>query len=164
MTSSLQKHETARALRIWHIDGVVQRIGWLIMASFVVAALLGLLGPGPLSSRRLASENGRLIVEYSAVERYQAPSELRIRVLQPASPFELGISKAYLDTLEVEHITPPPASTETRGDALYYTFATGNDEQEVLVILRYQHASTGRRGAEVAAGAARVSIQQFVLP
>jgi hypothetical protein len=51
--------------RVWR----VQRIGWLIIAAVIVAALLGVFGGGPLS--RAAVQGDGLRLEYERFARLQ---------------------------------------------------------------------------------------------
>ena len=59
----------------------IQRAGWLVMATIVIAGLIGLFGAGPLSSAN--AEAGPLQLQYSRFERRHAPSELD-RVAKPS--------------------------------------------------------------------------------
>ena len=75
-TLDLEQPENQRASsREWWAE----RIGWVAISIILIAALLGAFGPGPLSHREAASDDGRLRVDYYRVQRYAAPAELRIR-------------------------------------------------------------------------------------
>jgi hypothetical protein len=63
--------------RMW----AVQRIGWAVMALVVLAGLLGLFGPGPLSSATAGKEEGPLLVEgYERFVRFRIPTTLQVRL------------------------------------------------------------------------------------
>ena len=90
----------------------VQRAGWAFMAAIVVAALVGLLGNGPLNERTLTSANGGLQVTYQRFRRLQTPGTLNLKVTpQPgAGQVQVSLNDAYLDAVYVQSVTPEPAS------------------------------------------------------
>ena len=49
---------------------VAQRIGWVLMALFVLAAAVGLLGAGPLSHARI-DVPGLMTLEYERFARFE---------------------------------------------------------------------------------------------
>jgi hypothetical protein len=56
---------------------IVQRIGWVLMFGFLIAALLGLFGEGPLSSKKLQA--GNVSVQYERFGRYEHGMEIRLQ-------------------------------------------------------------------------------------
>ena len=60
----------------------VQRVGWAVMALLVAAGLAGVFARGPLS--RAEAQGQGLRLEYERFERYQAPSEIRVRLAPDA--------------------------------------------------------------------------------
>jgi hypothetical protein len=95
-------------------EWAVQRIGWWILTAFVVAALLGLFGGGPLSSARAGHPDAPLRVEYERFVRVGAPTRLTLRGnmtgLTPRSGLRLRIRRDYFEAFRVERIAPEPAS------------------------------------------------------
>jgi hypothetical protein len=93
--------------RIWR----VQRIGWLLIALILVAALLGLFGSGPLSRAVVSTPDGAVQLDYPRFTRYLAPAQLRLTV-QPAPNGEdtvtIWFNRQYLHELQIEQITPAP--------------------------------------------------------
>ena len=55
----------------------LHKLGWIVFAGLLLAALAGLLGPGPLSSRSKSADPA-LSVEYERFLRNHAPADLRL--------------------------------------------------------------------------------------
>ena len=108
--------------RMWR----VQRAGWLAMLAITLAALTGLLGPGPLSRAVTAHPSG-LRVEHSRFARVDAPQSLRVHLPASASPgggHRLGLGRQFVDRVRIEAVVPPPLATEADSDGrIVYTFA-----------------------------------------
>lgn len=100
--------------------------GWAAMGLIVIAALLGLLGTGPLSTATAGEKGSNLWVEYHRFARYEAAVELRVHVgargLGTALP-ALRINQAYLEKVTVEHIEPRPEQVKAAGEELMYIFS-----------------------------------------
>lgn len=61
--------------RAWRVE----RIGWAVMALFVLAALLGATGRGgPLAQAEATTPDGALRIRYERIQRFNAPSTLHI--------------------------------------------------------------------------------------
>ena len=98
-----------------------ERIGWIGLVLFVAGALLGVLGPGPLSDARAGEADAPVRVDYERFAHFESEAELGIQVRPPASgPFELWMSSDYLRHLEVRGVTPPPMATRVEPDRLVY--------------------------------------------
>ena len=108
--------------RMWR----VQRAGWLAMLAITLAALTGLLGPGPLS-RAVTAQPAGLRVEHPRFARVDAPQSLRVHLPTSAPPgggYRLGLGRRFLDRVRIEAVVPPPVATEAAYDGrIVYTFA-----------------------------------------
>ena len=62
--------------RAWRLE----RLGLAVLLGIVLVALSGLFASGPLSSRQLASQDGRLQVEYERFGRIGASHNLHVRL------------------------------------------------------------------------------------
>ena len=120
-----------------------ERIGWTIMLILAVAALLGLLGHGPLSRTTATSPDGQLRVEYYRFEREAAPSDLKV-TFAAAGQGDVGIwiDRAFADSLDIEAITPEPDRVEPRPDRLVLFFRF-SQPGESSVRIRYEARSPG---------------------
>lgn len=146
----------------------LQRLGWMAMAVFILAGLLGLLGRGPLASARAASAGGLLQVEDQRFARHGSPAELWITVAPKAlgaGPVAVVVSRPFLQGLEMQAIEPPPASAVAGGDEVVYTFNVDRDTPARILFRvipdRYlwRHAEIRLRDARD-----RVHFRQFVFP
>jgi hypothetical protein len=89
----------------------VQRVAWLVFALIIVAALAGVFGRGPLSSASVSGAGLRL--DYERLARWRTPQTLTIQLTgddAAAGPHVIWISRDYLEGVEIERITPEPAS------------------------------------------------------
>jgi len=104
---------------------IVQRIGWVLMFAFLIAAILGLFGEGPLSKKKVQA--GNINVEYERFCRYEHGMEIR---LQSAGEniSTVSIPQTYLKSFRVATIVPEPAKqVATTGSVQYQFEGTGNN-------------------------------------
>jgi hypothetical protein len=158
--------EQERDLRFQGRAWVIQRGGWLVMLLIIVAALLGLLGAGPLSSA--TAETGPLQLQYSRFERRHAPAALEVRVENRAfhqGQVELWLASDYLEHIEITSIIPEPEGVIEAGDRAVYRFKV--DEEAEAAMIRFalepddSGPSTGRIGV---VGGPELAFWQFVYP
>lgn len=145
-----------------------ERLGWVLIAAVLVGALLGAFGPGPLSQRKADSADGRLEIEFYAVQRYEAPAELRI-TFKPPDPgdklIRLALSRPFLDEITPEAIMPPPVTATMEEDRVVYSFLAADLGDEGRVTYRYQHDTFGWSSAQVTLlPGTQVELSQFVCP
>jgi hypothetical protein len=164
-TLDLDQPENQRVVRR---EWWAERVGWLVIAAIWIAALLGLLGPGPLTSRERESSDGRLKVEYYAVPRYSAPAELRIAFepLGSAEEFiELAISQSILDEIKLESITPAPVESRLGQQRVIHRFRTIDLGDRGHVVYRFEHESFGPlSGSITLLPESEIQLSQFVCP
>jgi hypothetical protein len=155
------------SLRLQSREWIAERIGWVLIAAALLAAVLGLLGPGPLSHRYASSSDGRLSVEYYSIQRHEAPAELIIRLpdVQRQDEIRLAVSREFTDRITTESITPEPERIEMQGERLVYHVAAADSGGEAVVVVRYRNTAMGRLRYEVALeDGPVVSISHFVCP
>jgi hypothetical protein len=143
----------------------VQHVGWWCLGAFVLAALLGVFGSGPLS--HAAAEASGLTVEYERFVRSSAESRLTIDVppSQTGEPAQLSISREYLDALDIVHMLPSPSASELRdAEALFWFERREAATTPFTVELRFAPRRIGRRTATVRSGTAAVSFSQLTYP
>jgi hypothetical protein len=152
----------------WHQrEWLAERIGWGAIAAVLAAALLGLLGSGPLSSRRDASTDGALAVEYEGIHRRAAPARLKIH-FTPANgkqEQQLAISKSFSDAATIEQIVPEPVVIHERPGELLFTLKSDDASESAEVTIHYRYQQFGSFAHEVRiAGKESLVIRQWVLP
>jgi hypothetical protein len=144
---------------------VIQRVGWSVCALVVVAALVGLLGPGPLSWANAATPAGLVDLEYSRFIRHVADTsvELRVRPEQPGTA-RVWISSDYLSGLNVQGVTPQPDVWTAVDDGVVLAFPTrGLDPVAVQMQVRPDELFL-LRGAVGAPGQEPIEFWQFIYP
>jgi hypothetical protein len=161
----LQIHEDmAYQRREWR----VQRIGWAVMGLLLLAALAGLLGPGPLSDAAAGRAGGPLRVEYSRFERMQSPGELRIHVaarLARTGTVRLRLNRGFVEKIDLVRLYPEPVSTDVDGNGFTYEVGTSGAAAPITAVVQYKYRAFGRMPVQVAVeDGAAVSFEQWVYP
>lgn len=149
--------------RVW----VFQRVGWAVMTAAVLAALLGLLGPGPASSARAGTPDGTLASEYSRFVRASAETRLSVSFGRGAVQGEevrLWIDRRYLEQASIERVTPEPASVEVGGDRLVYVFSAAAGESGQVTFSLTPRAFGRWRARIGVEGGPTLAFGQFVFP
>jgi hypothetical protein len=145
-----------------------QRIGWALMALLSLAALAGLLGPGPLSRAIAGDEGGSLWLEYSRFERLQDPTSLKLNIgpLRSADgTARVWVSRDYLQKVQVEQVTPPPESVEAGPDRLTYVFRVAPADQPTAIVFHINHQTVGKLTSQIGLESGpELSFGQFVYP
>jgi len=136
----------------------LERVGWGFLGIIVGAALLGLLGPGPLSDAVARAEDGSLEVVYERFGRLDTETTLRVRV----SPgCEILFDRDYWTRLRVDGITPEPE--RVAGDASAVRYAFHPSTAEVVFDVTFRQAGKLRGGVRTPGGP-RLSLGHFVFP
>lgn len=143
-----------------------ERIGWVIMALIILAALLGLLGgSGALSSTTAGS--GSLAVRYSGLAHMLDPTMLEVRVNPVAGQerLQVWLSQSFLDNAQVESILPEPDSAEVGDDRLIFSFALADSAREARIVFHLKPELPGlRQGVLGLEDGQSVDLSQFVYP
>lgn len=157
-------------MRLRHhvIETWAERAGQVSIAAIVLLALLGLLGPGPLSYSAASSEDNRLRIEFDSIQRYEAPAELKIH-FEPShvqdGAVQLSLSRSFTERVTIEHITPEHVSVEVQDEQLVYRFLASDLRDESLITVRYKNDRFGRLNYTVAIpGSSSISLSHFVCP
>lgn len=144
----------------------VQRVGWVVMLLILVAGLIGLLGPGPISHAQVSS--GALAAEYERVVRKQAPSELHVRLEPGAAPegeVALLIAQDYLDKVEIRHVLPEPSEMATAPDGTIFRFTVDAPDQPSEITFDIEPSEPGvARGQIGLLEGDGVTIEQVIFP
>lgn len=166
---SIRELETPEHVRELRIEAICERIGWGVVALVLIAALLGLLGPGPLSRMSQTAVDGSLHVDYGLIEHYEAPAELRLGIDLGAADegaVKLSVSRSFADAITPESVSPIPVAVEAIGDQALYTFKMKDLEQgQGKIVLRFQHNDFGMLKYDIGLeGRESLRITQYILP
>src|SRR5437870_1413168 len=111
--------EVAQDLEFQRHSWRVQRVGWAALALLIGAALLGLLGKGPLCRTTAAVPAGDLRVDYERFGHFHTDAALRIEAV-PApggdGRLRLWVDREYLEGVQIQHVLPQPDRVETAPD------------------------------------------------
>lgn len=147
-------------------EWVVERVGWALLALFILAGLLGVFGWGPLTTVTARSDGGTLAVEYQTVGHHEADDSVRILVASEAAvdgTVTVELTGSWVSGVDISSVTPAPSTERaiTDGVALEFDVEPGADT-EVTIIFR----ASGYWGidARAAVGDDAVRFSQFVLP
>jgi hypothetical protein len=142
-----------------------ERAGWAGLALLLLAAVLGLLGPGAFSTVTRADDAVGLSVRFDRFVHFETETTLVFRVPRSGSgdTVEVWIDDAYQDAVEVEQIHPEPLRAAHDRGRTVYRFASGEEGGEVSFKVRPRRAGgiSGRAGTSSGGGA---EISQFVYP
>lgn len=164
-TLELEQPDSQRVVRR---EWWAERIGWMVIAAILVAALLGALGPGPLTFRKGESSDRRLTVEYYVVQRYSAPAELRVAFDPPSDDaefVEIALSQSLLDEIKLESITPEPLESNLDQERVVHRFRVADLGPTGHVVYRFEHESFGPlRGTITLLPDSEIELWQFICP
>jgi hypothetical protein len=124
----------------------VQRVGWVVMALFVIAAAAGLLGSGPLS-HATADVPGVMAVEYQRFARLETSETLTIRLEPaaiPAGTVRLSVNREFLDASKVASVLPAPRRVESAAGRLVFVFAVAEPRTPMVVTFSIEPQEIGR--------------------
>lgn len=141
-----------------------ERISWAAMSLIAIAALLGLTGSGWLSQAKVGKPGDPLWLEYERFGRFQSDEKLRIHIDKtlPTSQIRIGISRQYLEGVQIQQVTPEPDSIELSSDRLIYSF---NGTVPTAVTFYMQPEQIGLvLGSVRLEGAQSLQFQQFIYP
>jgi hypothetical protein len=148
-------------------SAVVQRSGWSVLALIVLAALVGMIGPGPLSTATHTDPSGLVELRYERFTRHQGQSTLQLQVSpDPARPgtARIWLSGDYLAAVQVQQIWPQPETWTGTGTGTVLTFPVhGAGPVSVEVLLNPDQMGLVQ-GAVGAPGRQPVRFWQFVYP
>jgi hypothetical protein len=140
----------------------IQRIGWVLVALFLILAAGGLFGNGPLSRAHTGNGAGRL--DYERFVRYGLSTDLIVTPTASANGVNrVEVSGVYLEAFRVERITPEPVAVRMNGPNIVYEFASAAPGASISFHMRPQRL--WRRGAIVTIdGGAPLHISQLTYP
>lgn len=141
-----------------------QRVGWVIIAFLILAGFLGVFGKGIAANATAGEEDSPLRVEYDRFVRTQSPITLVMRL--GAGVDRVRVSRAYLEAMQIENITPQPEAVEATKNHYIYVFRRASNASEsisVMFDLRPQSLGAISGQASVDGGTTH-DFRQFIYP
>ena len=158
--------EHVRDLRFQYREWAIQRGGWLVMMAIIIAALIGLLGAGPLSSA--SAESGPLQLQYARFERRHARTVLEVSVTSSADnqdQVEVWVSADYLARIEITSIVPEPEEVRVADDRVVYRFNIDEQADRPTILIALEPDDPGRSTGRIGViDGPELTFWQFVYP
>lgn len=158
--------EVDQDLEFQRRDWTFERAGWFAMLVVVVAALLGLLGDGPLSRAHRIAGDHSLRVEYGRFERHGARTQLTLFVRRDStagSAASLWIDDHFLEGVTIDGIEPQPTRQVSVGDRTLFDIAVAGDSARLT--LSFTPLTIGTRRLHLGLmGREPLALSQFVYP
>jgi hypothetical protein len=167
MTAKSEKLELEEHEAFQRAEWRVQRVGWVVWGLVVLAAMMGLIGPGPLSSRELSSPDGTLTVAFDRFLHYSQGAELDFvaRPKEETGPLSLHVSQSLLDGMQIVRIEPEPAERKLAGDGVVYVFARHAPAGDYEITFHIQYEHFGEHTGRIAVGGHEPALlSQFIFP
>lgn len=146
----------------------MQRLGWALLGLIVVAAVAGLLGPGPLSSTTRSAPSWQVEIEYARFAHNRADMTLEFHLKsdpERPEPAQVWISAEYLAGVTVQQIVPEPQDWTAGGDGVVLTFPVRDRGASVHVQMEIRPSQMGLlHGAIGVPGRQPVKFWQLVYP
>ncbi|PKV75777.1 hypothetical protein [Pontibacter ramchanderi] len=145
----------------------VQRVAWVLMSLFVLAALLGFTGDGGIGnfqSIKAGDSADGLEVEYERFLRRSAPAEIKVSLQAAPSDTltDLRISKNFYEKIKVDQVVPEPAEVYTSEEGITYSFTT--DKQPFTVTFYLTPKGMGSLPLLFSSSEKQVAITPFIYP
>lgn len=143
-----------------------ERAGWLFLAMFILAGLLGVLGPGPLSKTTVESEAGTIQVEYQRVTHNEADDSLTLLFSENAienGKVTAELTGTWVEGVELSAITPQPTTQYAIPGGIALEFDV-RKQGDVEIAFTFRPMDYWMIDAEVTVGRDSVAFSQLVLP
>jgi hypothetical protein len=164
--STIQEIEIDEDLEFQRRYWRVQRIGWVLLALFLMAAAIGLFGGG-MVSRTTARGHG-LTIEYSRFARENAPMLIVVRVpasVAQAGQIQLSFNADYIAKLSFQRITPQPQAVEAAAGRVTFQFLANAQPGDLTFSFEAKPREFGRASVQVMMeGSSGVGFWQLVYP
>lgn len=123
-------------------EAIIQRIGWVVLALLIVAAILGFLGGGLLSTRKVTAHGDELDVSltYDRWGRMHSPLELQVEVdarRETAAELTLTIDFEFASNVDVIGISPESDSTSLSPAGATCTWQVDDWRRPLTITLDY---------------------------
>lgn len=154
-------------LRQYRLDWVCERVGWSLMILGLIAAAVGLLGPGPLSATTNRTPDRNITVSYNRFEHQFSPSTLAITVAPDTvrDELRLQVNREFLNRVDVQRIIPEPSSSEMSDKNITFTFPLRSNRGAMQIAIRYEPQAQGWLPIIIGAESGmKLQIKQFIFP
>ena len=143
----------------------LQTLVEILVCVVVFAALAGLFGTGPLSSRMVRFDKAPLTMSYERIQRRTVQSEIQLVTTAPLGSDSLEVEIPNQLTKDIDIVSTSPRSVSMRAEAggIVYVFALGTARLGTITF-SIKPRKPGLIDSVVKAGAGEAQLRQIVLP
>jgi hypothetical protein len=155
------REDMAHQVKVWQFE----RWGWYFLALVVLLALLGLFSRGPLSTRDVQGDDGKVRVQYEMFHRHGSTNPMQISLSgAPNATVELELTGALLDGFNIETVQPQPLRAISAGHGMRMWVQTDAQGQANLYLTLRGDGLGLFRSRVASPGVMPVNIDQFIFP
>ena len=139
-------------------------LAWGAIGALLLAAIAGLLGPGPLSDTVATAAGLRL--EYQRFIHYQGPYRLRFHLLAGDDGIaRVWLDRAFVEDIDIQRVDPVPAWNEAEAARYVWVFHAPKPGEALVATIRYKPDFIGyRAGSAGLDGGDELRFWQFAYP
>jgi hypothetical protein len=154
---------TAVLRREWRFE----RVGRVVLALILSAALAGAFGDGVLATAESRSADGAVTLRYERIVRRNAPSQLEIR-LAPArsadSVVVVSLDEQYLAAMDVQRVMPQPVRVRGSSGRVDFHLLRLDPSRAMTIRVFVRAIGSGSYRATLETGGHVMEFRQRVLP
>lgn len=155
------REDMTHQVKVWRFE----RWGWYTLVLLVLLALLGLFSRGPLSTRDVHGDDGKVRVQYERFHRHGSSSPMQISVNgAPNATVELELTEGLLDGFNIETLQPQPLRAFSAGQGMRLWVQTDAQGQATLYLTLRGDGLGLFRSRIASPGALPVNLDQFIFP
>lgn len=132
------------------------------MLAFIIAAVLGVFGEGPVSNRTIGDARSATL-EYERFIRYASSTLLELTIPAAASgPIAVEVNESFLGDFEITSIAPTPTSARLVGER--YRFEFDLEAAPATIAIRLKPEKIGSKHGSFVVAGTQLDFAQFVYP
>jgi hypothetical protein len=149
-------------------EWMAERISWVVWLLLLLAALLGILGSGPVSNATAGSQDGPLWVEYQRLARHRSPTTIIVHTrpeIAQDGTLQLQFDQEFIGKVQIERIDPEPDQVQIGMGRITYSFQVSEGDAPLHIIYHMQLETMGSVSTPLGiVGGPEVTVSQFVYP
>jgi hypothetical protein len=147
----------------------VQNVVLALMAIFLAAGMLGLLGgAGPFASSTVSDNANHFTVDYPRFLRNRAPIDITIYInaeVVANQQVSIEIDRRFIERYDIQYINPEPVEVQASDQTMIYMFEIGDLDTQTSITFNMQPERFGYvEGIIRLEGAPEVRFWQLIYP
>lgn len=146
----------------------VQKIGRGLLLLFVLAALAGLFGSGPMERATVVDASGQLQVEYPRFARRLSEWQIVLEVgpkLARSGQIEVWLDRSVTERFKSNGVLPEPSEMAIQGDRVVARFRWEDGARPSRLVWLVQPREAGRGTTRLGiVGGPEVAMEYFIYP